>query len=91
MESIMSGLIAGINAYLSLENKPPVNLSPKTMIGAIINYITTPTSNFQPMNANFGIVSPLDKVIKDNKLKKQEISKRAIIEVTNLANQLKIN
>lgn len=91
MESIMSGLIAGINAYLSLENKPPVNLSSKTMIGAIINYITTPTSNFQPMNANFGIVSPLDKVIKDNKLKKQEIAKRAIIEVTNLANQLKIN
>ena len=30
------------------------------------------------MNANFGILSPLDKVIKDKSLKKQEYSSRAI-------------
>lgn len=89
MESTMSGLIAGINAYLMIENKPLLNLSSKTMIGAIINYITqTQTNNFQPMNANFGIVTPLDKTIKDGKLKKQELSKRALEEVTKIVNDI---
>jgi methylenetetrahydrofolate--tRNA-(uracil-5-)-methyltransferase len=40
--------------------------------------VSAEEKNFQPMNANFGILSPLDKVIKDKSLKKQEYSNRAI-------------
>lgn len=84
MESTMSGLISGINAYLYLNEKPLLNLSSKTMTGAIINYITTcEAKKFQPMNANFGIVSPLPERIKDDKLKKQKIVDRALEEVNN--------
>ena len=84
MESTMSGLISGINAYLYMNKKPLLNLSSKTMIGAISNYITTcEAKKFQPMNANFGIVSPLQEKIKDDKLKKQKIVERSLEEIDN--------
>ena len=82
MESTMSGLICGLNAYLMLEEKPLLNLSSNTMTGAIINYITTcEAKRFQPMNANFGIVSPLQEKETDDKIKKQKIVTRAIKEL----------
>jgi len=89
MESTMSGLICGINAYLMLKNKPLLNLSSCTMTGAIINYITTcDNKKFQPMNANFGIISPLSQIIKDDKLKKQMYVERAVKEMTEVLNKI---
>ena len=89
MESTMSGLIAGINAYLMLNNKPLLNLSSNTMTGAIINYITTcEAKRFQPMNANFGIVCPLAERERDDKIKKQKLSNRAIEEVENVVKDI---
>ena len=87
MESTMSGLISGINAYLLLKNKPLLNFSSKTMTGAIINYITTcDLKRFQPMNANFGIITPLDTKERDDKIKKEKIVNRALEEVKQLSN-----
>ena len=88
IESTMSGLICGINAYKLINNQPLINLSSNTMTGAIINYITTcDTKRFQPMNANFGIISPLPEKERDDKIKKQKIVDRAIDEIK----QLKLN
>ena len=62
VESIASGLVAGINAVKraknkNFEQKEEKILFPKeTIIGALANYISTPNKNFQPMNANFGIL-----------------------------------
>ena len=59
VESIASGLVAGINATIDLKNKSQTNKQAKlvfpkeTVIGALSNYISTPNNNFQPMNANF--------------------------------------
>jgi methylenetetrahydrofolate--tRNA-(uracil-5-)-methyltransferase len=79
MESTASGLIAGVSLAQKIEGKTLAILPKTTIIGAITNYlITAEEKNFQPMNANFGILSPLDKVIKDKSLKKQEYSNRAI-------------
>ena len=79
MESTASGLIAGIAMALKIEGKTLAILPKTTIIGAITNYlVSAEEKNFQPMNANFGILSPLDKVIKDKSLKKQEYSNRAI-------------
>lgn len=89
MESTMSGLICGINAYLMLNGKEMLNLSSNTMTGAIINYITTcDAKRFQPMNANFGIVCPLSEKIKDDKLKKQKIVDRALDELNQTINNI---
>lgn len=85
MESTMSGLLCGINAYLLSKGRKLLSLSSNTMMGAIANFITTcPQKNFQPMNANFGIISPLEQKIKDNKLKREKIVARSLEEIDNV-------
>ncbi|NLW44610.1 MAG: methylenetetrahydrofolate--tRNA-(uracil(54)-C(5))-methyltransferase (FADH(2)-oxidizing) TrmFO [Syntrophomonadaceae bacterium] len=78
MESAATGIVAGINAarrYLGLE---PVVLPRETMIGSLCRYISDPENrNFQPMNANFGILPPLEKRIKNKKLRNQVLGERS--------------
>ena len=84
VESISSGLVASLNAIerFNAENKnKPVEkiVFPEyTMIGSLSKYISTPNDKFQPMNANFGIVPPLDEKIKDKKLKYQRLADKAL-------------
>lgn len=83
VESISSGLVAGINAVRKLENQEKAEFSEYTMIGALANYISTPKDKFQPMNANFGILPELaGKKISDKKLKYGKLSDRAIEKLT---------
>ena len=91
LESTASGLIAGINAYLKINNKNPLVLSSETMIGAIINYITTASPvNFQPMNSNYGIIKPLDERIKDDKIKKAKYAERSLQQLENVLKEIEV-
>ncbi len=58
VEAIATGMIAGINASRFQLGKPPVIPSEQTILGALLKYITTPRADFQPMNANFGLITP---------------------------------
>ena len=78
VESIASGLIAGLNAASKLLGKEEIIFPKETMIGALINYINTPNDKFQPMNANFGIMPELDEKIKDKKARYRQISERSL-------------
>lgn len=78
VESISSGLVAGINAVQMLKGKEKITFDEKTMIGALSKYISTPNEKFQPMNANFGIIPELDEKIRDKKLKYGLLADRAI-------------
>lgn len=78
VESISSGLVAGINAVKKLKNEEKIEFSNYTMIGALAKYISTKNDKFQPMNANFGIVPELGERIKDKKLKYQKLADRAL-------------
>ena len=78
VESISSGLVAGINAAQRMQNKSAITFSELTMIGALSKYISTPNDKFQPMNANFGIVPELNERIKDKKLKYGKLADRAL-------------
>lgn len=60
VESISSGMCAAINACQQFEGKEKIEFSEETMIGALAKYISTPNEKFQPMNANYGILSSLD-------------------------------
>ena len=63
VESISSGLVAGINSVNLFLNKPQIIFPNTTIIGALAEYISTESKNFQPMNANFGILPSLDENI----------------------------
>jgi len=85
VESISSGLLAGVNAANLLnselsdtEKYEKLVLPETTIIGALANYISTPNVNFQPMNANFGILPELGEKIKDKKLRYSKLAQRAL-------------
>ena len=67
------------NKFYTSEKQSQITFSNETMIGALAEYISTPKENFQPINANFGILPPLggDK-IKDKKKRYESLSVRAL-------------
>jgi len=58
-------------------------LPPQTILGQIWRRLIDPEQkNFQPVNANFGILPALDDNVRDKKLKKQLYSKRSLEALT---------
>lgn len=80
VESISSGMLASLNAIEKFKgNINKKEFSKLTMIGALADYISSSEAeNFQPMNANFGILPPLEEQIKDKKMRYQKLADRAI-------------
>ncbi|MBQ2719433.1 MAG: methylenetetrahydrofolate--tRNA-(uracil(54)-C(5))-methyltransferase (FADH(2)-oxidizing) TrmFO [Clostridia bacterium] len=73
VESTGSGLVAGLSAAAQALGCPPPAFPRTTMLGAMAAYVSDPTVvNFQPMNANFGIILPLDKKVKGGKTARNE-------------------
>lgn len=78
VESISSGLVAGINAANMILGKSKKQFPKETVIGALAKYISTENEKFQPMNANFGILPELDgEKIRDKKLRYTKLADRA--------------
>lgn len=79
MESAASGIVAGINAANKIFGKEPLVLPEFTMIGALLSYICdSSVKNFQPMGANFGVLPPLDKKIKDKRERYAALAERSL-------------
>ena len=91
-ESIATGLFAAINAYRLIKNEPLIELDNKTMLGALIDYITfVGHKNLQPVNSNWGIVAPIEldkKTRKDKKAKNSLLANRSISCIQELKNVL---
>lgn len=83
VESISSGLIAGINAVQNFNKKDKIIFPKETVLGALSQYISTPNKKFQPMNANFGILPELDEKIKDKKIRYEQMAMRSLGIVKN--------
>ncbi|HCN59553.1 FADH(2)-oxidizing methylenetetrahydrofolate--tRNA-(uracil(54)-C(5))-methyltransferase TrmFO [Mammaliicoccus fleurettii] len=79
VESAASGLIAGINASKLVSDLEPIKFPRETIIGSMAYYITHANKkNFQPMNANFGLLPSLEKRIKDKKVRYETLANRAL-------------
>ena len=78
VESIASGLIAGLSMAKKLRRDRIPELDCTTIIGALCKHISTEQSDFQPMNANFGILEPLSQTIKDKSQKKLAYNARSV-------------
>lgn len=80
VESAASGLVAGINVAHKIQNKGEVIFPRETIIGSMAYYISHAKNekNFQPMNANFGLLPTLENRIKDKKLRYETLANRAL-------------
>lgn len=88
VESAASGLIAGINAARLALGQEPLVFPPETAMGSLSHYITTADpDHFQPMNANFGLFSPLEKKIRNKKERNKRIAERALNTIQNFFTQ----
>ncbi|MBE5790858.1 MAG: methylenetetrahydrofolate--tRNA-(uracil(54)-C(5))-methyltransferase (FADH(2)-oxidizing) TrmFO [Clostridiales bacterium] len=86
MESTASGLIAGISLAKRLLGEEEPVFTGDTILGALNRHVVTQTSNFQPMNANFGI---LDKLTERIRGKRNRYEKLAEISL-NRINEIKL-
>ncbi len=87
VESAASGLIVAISIIENMKGKN-IEFPDDTMLGSLAKYVSTENKNFQPMNANFGILKPLAEKIKDKKERYKMMANRALEEITNLKNTL---
>lgn len=80
VESASSGLVAGLNAARLALGKEPMIFDRTSVIGSLACYVSDPdVSDFQPMNANFGLVSQLTERVRGGKRARNEaIAARAL-------------
>ena len=79
VESCASGALVGIETAAQLLGLEPVNFPQETAIGALSLYISGGSvGDFQPMNINFGIITPLDHRVRGKRNKNAEISARSL-------------
>ncbi len=79
VESAASGMLVGIETAARLMQLEPVDFPQETAIGALSLYISGGSvGDFQPMNINFGIISPLGYRVKGKRNKNAEISARSL-------------
>jgi methylenetetrahydrofolate--tRNA-(uracil-5-)-methyltransferase len=88
-ESAATGILAGVNLARLLAGEAPVVPPPTTMLGALYRYVhTADPAHFQPMNANFGLLEPLERVPRDKQKKKEQLVERALRDMDAFAGQV---
>ena len=85
VESAASGMMV---AYSIIErfNGRELVFPEDTMLGSLAKYVSTENVNYQPMNANFGIIKPLDRKIKDKKQKYTAIANISLDSIERFKN-----
>ena len=83
VESASSGFVAGVNAARQVRGMSPIVFPRETVIGALAAYVAEGglSSKFQPMNANFGIIAPLEKKVKGGKRFRNEAYAQRSLEI----------
>jgi methylenetetrahydrofolate--tRNA-(uracil-5-)-methyltransferase len=78
-ESLGTGILAGHNMARLLSGRRPKMPPAETMLGALLRYVTeSDADDFQPMNANFGLLPPLEKRVRKKRERREQLAERAI-------------
>ena len=78
VESIASGLMAAENLRLAAEGKGRLIAPPETVIGQLQRHVARESADYQPMNANFGLLPPLEDAPRDKKQRKLAFFERGV-------------
>ena len=85
-ESSATGLLAGLNLARMLHGEAPLLPPPTTMLGALYRYLReADAARFQPMNANWGLLDPLERPVRDKARKRQQLAERALAGIETFA------
>lgn len=90
VESAASGLMVGIYCLKKLMNQSYETISEYTVLGALAKYITTENKDFEPMNANFGILPPLDRIVRDKAERKKLMAIRSLERVREFKKEMEL-
>ena len=78
VESASSGMVAGISLARQLLGLAPVDFTQLTAIGALAHHVAHASGDFQPMNANFGLIAPYERRIRNKQERYGQIAARAL-------------
>ncbi len=82
VESAASGLLAGINAARMFRGDRSVELSADTVVGALASYVADSRNrHFQPMNANYGILNPIEGKYRKKEDRYAAMGERSLSEI----------
>lgn len=90
VESAGSGLMSAIYCLRKIKGERQVLVSEKTVLGALAKYITMENKDFQPMNANFGILPSADRIIRDKTERKRVVAERSLKEITEFKKEISL-
>src|SRR5215467_4508635 len=70
VESIATGMLAGINVCAMVSGETPIAPPRATALGSLVHYITNADpKKFQPANITFDLLPPLEKRVRDRQLR----------------------
>ena len=78
VESAASGLVAGLSLARQILSLPAVDFGDETVIGALGRHVSRPSADFQPMNANFGLIDPIDRRIRNKQDRYAAVAERSL-------------
>ncbi len=84
VESAASGLLSAIHIWDEISGREPRVFDDTTVCGGLESHISSPNKDFQPMNANFGILAPMPTRIRDKKERYHALAERALQSIRNL-------
>ena len=87
VESAASGMIVAYSILQKIKGNE-FYFPEDTMLGSLSKYESTENKNYQPMNANFGILKPLEERIKDKKEKYKKLADIAISSIENIKTKM---
>ena len=91
IESIASGLMAGINMWCKLNQKDLIDFGKYTIMGALSHYISSFNGgNFQPMSSNMGLINYGEIHCKDKKQKNKILSDRSLEYIGSIASTINV-
>lgn len=88
VESAASGILAALHLYEKLNNRAPLIPDNTTVMGALTAHISGANADFQPMNANFGILKPPEQPIRDKKQRYRYLAERALKAINEYKREL---
>jgi methylenetetrahydrofolate--tRNA-(uracil-5-)-methyltransferase len=89
VEAAACGMMTGTHAARAMLGLPPVEFPRESALGAVVAHLqNTESPDFQPANVTWAPFPPLDREIRDKKLRRTTMAQRALVAVDSLGTRL---